>query len=39
MQRQRLVDPETGSPQDRDQPAKPATVRTVADDLGCVKNG
>jgi hypothetical protein len=33
MQRQCLVDPETGSPQDRDQPAKPATVQTVADDL------
>jgi len=33
MQRQCPVDPKAGSPQDRDQPAKPATVQTVADDL------
>jgi hypothetical protein len=33
MQRQCLVDPKPGSPQHRDQPAKPATVQTVADDL------
>jgi hypothetical protein len=33
MQRQRLVDPKAGSPQHRDQPAKPPTVQTVADDL------
>ena len=33
MQRQCLVDPKAGSPQDRDQPAKPPTVQTVADDL------
>jgi hypothetical protein len=26
-------DPKAGSPQDRDQPAKPPTVQTVADDL------
>jgi hypothetical protein len=33
MQRQWLVDPETGSPQDHDESAKPPTVQTVADDL------
>ena len=33
MQRQCLVDPETGSPQDRDQPAQASTVQSVADDL------
>ena len=33
MQRQCLVDPKAGSPQHRDQPAKPPTVQTVADDL------
>ena len=33
MQRQCLVDPKAGSPQDRDQPAKPPAVQTVADDL------
>jgi hypothetical protein len=33
MQRQCLVDPKAGSPQDRDQPAKPPTVQMVAGDL------
>jgi hypothetical protein len=33
MQRQCLVDPKAGSPQDRDQPAQASTVQTVADDL------
>jgi hypothetical protein len=32
-QHQCLVDPKAGSPQDRDQPAKPPTVQPVADDL------
>jgi hypothetical protein len=32
MQRPCLVDPKAGSPQHRDQPAKPPTVQTVADD-------
>jgi hypothetical protein len=33
MQRQCLIDPKAGAPQHRDQPAKPTTVQTVADDL------
>ena len=33
MQRQCLVDAKAGSPQDRDQPAQPPAVQTVADDL------
>ena len=33
MQRQCLVDPKASSPQECDQPAKPPTVQTVADDL------
>jgi hypothetical protein len=32
-QRERFVDANAGSPQHHDQPAKPATVRTVAGDL------
>jgi hypothetical protein len=28
-ERERLVDPQPGTPQDHDQPAKPAAVRTV----------